>query len=336
LRNPANQTAYTPGSEPELLLNRGYTGHEHLPAFGLVNMNARLYDPATGRFLSPDPYVQAPDFSQNFNRYSYVLNNPLIYSDPSGEKWWHWLGIGLGLLDPVSAITTGLAISGTISASALTTMPVAAGTAATIAGTTYATTIANTPLLFFGGAIDKDWARGRQLVSQSWKINNGLFYPDSNQDFLDQMQQLTSRLTWEGLQTIAGYNYTQIRNGIGNVDRVDFLGGATFTTKENSSKYNGLTLGNYINMNINGTITGDFENYVLGDPMYMHEYGHVIDGRGWGPLYLFAIGIPSLISAAGDGDHSRYWTEIRANRRARSYFGRYYGINWNFSGYPLN
>jgi hypothetical protein len=40
LRNPANQTAYTPGSEPELLLNRGYTGHEHLPAFGLVNMSS--------------------------------------------------------------------------------------------------------------------------------------------------------------------------------------------------------------------------------------------------------------------------------------------------------
>ena len=48
-------------------------------------MNARLYDPAVGRFLSPDPYVQAPDFTQNFNRYSYCLNNPLRYTDPSGE-----------------------------------------------------------------------------------------------------------------------------------------------------------------------------------------------------------------------------------------------------------
>jgi uncharacterized protein RhaS with RHS repeats len=48
-------------------------------------MNARLYDPALGRFLSPDPYVQAPDFSQAFNRYSYCLNNPLKYTDPNGE-----------------------------------------------------------------------------------------------------------------------------------------------------------------------------------------------------------------------------------------------------------
>jgi hypothetical protein len=55
-------------------------------------MNARLYDPALGRFLSPDPYVQMPDFSQNFNRYSYCLNNPLIYTDEDGE----WIHIAIG------------------------------------------------------------------------------------------------------------------------------------------------------------------------------------------------------------------------------------------------
>ena len=64
---------------------RGYCGHEHLPQFGLINMNARLYDPTLGRFLSPDPYVQLPDITQSFNRYSYCLNNPLKYTDPTGE-----------------------------------------------------------------------------------------------------------------------------------------------------------------------------------------------------------------------------------------------------------
>jgi len=48
-------------------------------------MNGRLYDPLVARFLSPDNYVQAPDFTQNFNRYTYCLNNPLKYTDPSGE-----------------------------------------------------------------------------------------------------------------------------------------------------------------------------------------------------------------------------------------------------------
>jgi RHS repeat-associated protein len=85
-RNPATQTAYAPDAVPDMVLGRGYTGHEHLNMFGLINMNARLYNPALGRFLSPDPYVQAPDFSQSFNRYSYCLNNPLKYTDING-KW---------------------------------------------------------------------------------------------------------------------------------------------------------------------------------------------------------------------------------------------------------
>jgi len=87
LRNPVNQTPYTPGNEPNLFLGRGYTGHEHIKCFGLWNMNARLYDPVAGRFLSPDPYVQATTNSQNYNRYSYALNNPLKYVDPSGGNF---------------------------------------------------------------------------------------------------------------------------------------------------------------------------------------------------------------------------------------------------------
>jgi len=68
-----------------LVADRGYTGHEHLVAFGLINMNGRVYDPVLGRFLSPDPYVQLPGSVDGFNRYGYCLNNPLIYTDPDGE-----------------------------------------------------------------------------------------------------------------------------------------------------------------------------------------------------------------------------------------------------------
>jgi len=67
------------------LFNRGYTGHEHMDEFDIINMNGRTYDPILGRFLSPDNYVQAPYYTQSFNRYSYVLNNPLKYTDPNGE-----------------------------------------------------------------------------------------------------------------------------------------------------------------------------------------------------------------------------------------------------------
>src|SRR5690606_34965288 len=50
----------------------------------LIHMNGRVYDPAIGRFLSADPFMQFPDSTQGLNRYTYVGNNPLSYTDPSG------------------------------------------------------------------------------------------------------------------------------------------------------------------------------------------------------------------------------------------------------------
>ena len=88
LRNPATQQIYAPDSIPDLFLGRGYTGHEHLPWFGLINMNARLYDPTLGRFLSGDPEVLDMEDLQCLNRYTYCLNNPLAYVDPTGETIW--------------------------------------------------------------------------------------------------------------------------------------------------------------------------------------------------------------------------------------------------------
>ncbi len=81
------------------LFTRGFTGHEHLDKFGLINMNGRMYDPNLGRFLSPDNYLQVPDNTQNFNRYSYCLNNPLKYTDPKGELFWMVLPAISGLLN---------------------------------------------------------------------------------------------------------------------------------------------------------------------------------------------------------------------------------------------
>jgi RHS repeat-associated protein len=70
------------------ILDRGYTGHEHLQSVGLINMNGRIYDPKLHRFLQADNNVQDPFNTQNYNRYGYVLNNPLKYTDPSGEFIW--------------------------------------------------------------------------------------------------------------------------------------------------------------------------------------------------------------------------------------------------------
>ncbi len=97
LRDPETHEYYESRSEePELFLRRGYCGHEHLPKFDLVNMNARLYSPILGRFISPDPNVQDPAIPQNYNRYAYCLNNPLRYVDRNGEFWQLAIGAIVG------------------------------------------------------------------------------------------------------------------------------------------------------------------------------------------------------------------------------------------------
>lgn len=89
-RNPTNWTERD--NRTSRLFSRGYTLHEHLDDFGLINMNGRVYDPLMAQFFSPDPHIQAPGNWFNYNRYAYCLNNPLRYSDPTGEKWeWKWL-----------------------------------------------------------------------------------------------------------------------------------------------------------------------------------------------------------------------------------------------------
>ncbi len=81
-----NPTDWTYNNVPATYhFDRGYTGHEMMDAFGLINMNGRVYDPVIARFLSPDNYVQSTTSSQGFDRYGYCANNPLIYTDPSGN-----------------------------------------------------------------------------------------------------------------------------------------------------------------------------------------------------------------------------------------------------------
>lgn len=80
--NRMSYTAWnTPQTQSSFTFSRGFTSHEHYDRFKIINANARLYDPVIGRFFSPDPFVQTPDFTQNFNRYSYCLNNPVMFSD---------------------------------------------------------------------------------------------------------------------------------------------------------------------------------------------------------------------------------------------------------------
>ncbi|MCE7043816.1 hypothetical protein LZG71_25725 [Dyadobacter sp. CY312] len=76
-----------------------------LDQFGLINMNGRMYDPVLGRMLSPDNYVQEPGMTQSFNRYTYAMNNPLVYTDPDGNNPF------IGALIGAASYTLGVAFS---------------------------------------------------------------------------------------------------------------------------------------------------------------------------------------------------------------------------------
>ena len=92
-RNAGNATL--PGTAL-VTTTRGFTSHEHFDAIGLVHMNGRVYDPNLGRFIQSDPIDDRG--IQGLNRYSYVLNNPLSLTDPTGHlSWGEWMRLGINI-----------------------------------------------------------------------------------------------------------------------------------------------------------------------------------------------------------------------------------------------
>lgn len=319
--------------------HRGFTGHEHYDRFGIINMNARLYDPAVCRFFSPDPQLQNPFSTQGLNRYTYCNNNPVMFSDPTGE---------LALL---TAALIGAIVIGSINLGihayqghvnnfwqGLGYFGQGALAGAIIGATWYGgLTWFSQASVFWRFAIATTKSIDIATTAASMmadpgnagKILLGKYYFDEQMGH--GFVQASTRFFWEAIQTWAGYNYTQFRNASGDVTRVDYLGGATFATKENAGKRDGVTIGSYININLRDKITGSFEHRVVNDAMFMHEYGHSFDSQILGPAYLLAIGIPSILSARKNSreGHKNFWTEIRANVHAKEYFSTHFNVNWD-------
>ena len=113
-RNPTTWEYYEAISDANAWQERGFGGHEHLDLFEMVNMDGRMYDPVIGRFLSADPFVQAPDYTQGLNRYIYCLNNPLTLIDPSGYSWLgdNWKTLVSSVVAIAVSIVTYNAVSG--------------------------------------------------------------------------------------------------------------------------------------------------------------------------------------------------------------------------------
>jgi RHS repeat-associated protein len=295
-------STFTPAYIPTWLY-RGYTGHEQVPDFALINMNGRMYDPALGRMCSPDKYIQAKYFTQAYNRYSYCMNNPLKYTDPSGN-------IFVGTVHTLFRDLVDKAL--------------------------------------FQGGLDPTSRNARQNAwrnfdpSASWsktnkasRIDLGVFQTDNNRTTGGRILQLASRFTAENGQQFFGKMYAHARNVTGNVDNVDYWGGATVVNQNTTGFSWGVTLGSYINSQNMASNPSD--------RLFRHEYGHTLQSRLTGPLYLPIVGIPSLAGSGlwelGLHNHDDEWNEIQANRMSFSYFEKHDPDNlvstpWDENVYP--
>lgn len=294
MRDPQTLTPYASTSPPSLLLGRGFCGHEHLPTCGLINMNARLYDPVLGRFLSPDPYVQAPDFSQNFNRYAYALNNPLKYTDESGEFLGTFLTALWGL--PIAALMGNIR--------------------------PFYTLAFQGDFRKAGQQFVDTWQMYGNKVSTAFKIDRGLFKVDQTQSQEEQRKALISRFSWESPQTFLGNWLSHVRNILTDVN-VEYYNGVTLVNETGTDLFGnsrgwGMTVGSYIqslNLHANPEL----------DATFAHEYGHTIQSRLLGLAYLPIVGVPSLIGGGvgeipgSNHDHKNEWYEVWANNLSNDY-----------------
>ncbi|MCP4989504.1 MAG: hypothetical protein GY928_26660, partial [Colwellia sp.] len=110
---------------------RGFTNHEMLDDVDIIHMNGRIYDGRLGRFLQADPHIQDPSNSQSLNRYSYVINNPLSYTDPTGynflKKIWNKIRPFVGI---IVAVVASIVCAGTCAPALIGALAGAAGAAA--------------------------------------------------------------------------------------------------------------------------------------------------------------------------------------------------------------
>lgn len=189
--------------------------------------------------------------------------------------------------------------------------------------------------------------KDKRVFSNGIEIFFTNFTLDKNRGIVYRVISLLLRHSWELPQTLLGNILSQFRNTFWQIDRVELFSGVGYSISYNHSHNSGISLGNFINVNTYNKRIVDFQKEVIQEPLLMHEYGHTIDSRRFGFLYLFVIGIPSLISAIrahqvenqpqGVSSHYYFWCERRANRNAANYFSKYFSVDWatSYKGYTI-
>ncbi len=333
-----------------VILDRGYTGHEHLFGVALIHMNGKLYDPMLHRFLSPDNFVQDPSSTQNFNRYGYVMNNPLSRVDKDGEFIWfipaliggvsNWLahgaqfswkglgyfgvgaaagvlgaGIGAGVNVSMAGGSFGVGFMGT-AAGVSSTGFIAGAATGTAAGFTngFVSGIGNTAL--GGGSFGESLGAGfKSGLGQGLAggVTGGVF--GGINSLLKGANFFTGEAKFD-LSGSFGANGDVVGYGkISGKYAGDFHGADVYETTRLTGD-DGITLPGRGILVPKGTYSLN-SNYTL----LQHEYGHILQARMIGNANFYGnVGVPSIFSAQFSANHQRFWTEVWANNLSFDYF----------------
>lgn len=336
-RNPIDWEYYNSISAANSWTPWGFTGHEHMDMFDIINMNGRMYDPELGRFLSPDPLAQAPDYTQGLNRYIYCLNNPLSLYDPTGYSWFskNWKS----LVAAVVGIAVTIVTAGTATGPYVAVIAGAAGGAA--AGLTGA---------LLNGANIGQIAKSTFIGGFFGAIGGFLSFASGGGQFLERLFKHTFSQVW--LEGIRGGN---MKHGL-LAGATSVIGGATIEKYGSQLGKGGEVAANAIISGTaaelgggkfaNGAITGAFEklfnDFMHTDPPQKDNEVLVVgqvDEVGWlataapvaltlsaadGPLPIGEVaGLAVLgVAAIHDLTEKKYLTYILTNDLGQVYVGR--------------
>ena len=228
-----------------------------------------------------------------------MINNPLKFTDPSGESWKSfWKSVGNVFSDAFKAIVN---VAVVIVSVAIIATAITIGTVVGIGQ-------------FVGSGFQNS-----SILNNQFRIVGGLFQGN--------IGQIVSRFTKELPQTLLGLGLSLGANALGRVKSVSYYGGAT-VVEHYSKRWGAFTLGSYINGN----------NGIQADPtnsLFQHEYGHYLQSQDVGWNYMYDYAFPSLSSsnrAKNHSEHDAFWTEQDANVRGRNYFGE---DNWDYGAHPI-
>jgi hypothetical protein len=332
-------------------------------------MNGRLYDPLLARMLSPDNYVQAAGNTQSYNRYSYVWNNPLKFTDPDGQ--WVHLVVGAVIGGVVNWAAHGAEFSwkglgyfGVGAAAGALSAGIGAGVNVAMAGGSFgagfmgtATGVASTGVLS-GAATGASAGFANGFVSGTGNAllgNNNIGQSLTSGLVSGAKQGVAGGITGgifggidayrKDLNIFSGKANMDLSNGFGAHGNI--VGDETVTGKYVGQYKHDKTVSVY-EADIDGGITLPGRGIVVGkgvysknlDPSLMqHEYGHILQAREFGnPMFYSKIGPSSLSSATRSRidpsyHHRTHWTEVMANRMSYNYFNQ--PSNWD-TRFPLN